>query len=195
MERLTEKRKAGVNEIVVHKNCKEEFCGYRHCENCKNQVEVFERLFELENKLEKGLLVEIGYCKDCRFFSPSTPCVKGEETGFCNAYDRGTKGSDKCRGFEPIKRGQIKLYWITKIQSATIRLFCAQDSDYVDGRAVRANEKAISYWLDKITDHEAERRRILDIIERQNWNTEDETFKPICDELRALGYEILEGVK
>lgn len=57
-KRLTEKTTAGVNEIVVHKNCKEDFCRYRHCENCQNQVEVFERLFELENKLESGQLVE-----------------------------------------------------------------------------------------------------------------------------------------
>lgn len=182
MERLTEK-------VFTGKDGKSEYA-------CNASVrETNNRLGELEDKLESGLLIEIGYCKDCRFFSPTDPREKEEEVGFCNASDRGTKGSDKCREFEPIKRGKIKLHWIVKIQSATIRLFCAQDSDYVDGRAVRANEKAISYWLDKITDHEAERRRILDIIERQNWNTEDATFKPICDELRALGYEILEGVK
>lgn len=90
---------------------------------------------------------------------------------------------------------KIKLYHISKIQSATIRLFEAQDEDYPDGRTVKANERAIKYWLDKVTTDEAEQRKILDIIERQNWNTEDYTFKPICDELRALGYEILEGVK
>lgn len=48
-----------MNEIVVHKNCHEDFCGFRHCENCKNQVEVFERLFELENKLESKQVVEL----------------------------------------------------------------------------------------------------------------------------------------
>ena len=90
---------------------------------------------------------------------------------------------------------QIKLYHIVKIQSATIKLFEAEDDDYPDGRAIKANERAIQHWLDKITPDEAEQRKILDIIERQNWNTEDYTFKPICDELRALGYEILEGVK
>ncbi len=90
---------------------------------------------------------------------------------------------------------QIKLYHIVKIQSATIRLFEAEDDDYPDGRVIKANERAIKHWLDKITTDETEQRKILDIIERQNWNTEDYTFKPICDELRALGYEILEGVK
>ncbi len=90
---------------------------------------------------------------------------------------------------------QIKLYHIVKIQSATIRLFEAEDDNYPDGRVIKANERAIKHWLDKITPDEAEQRKILDIIERQNWNAEDYTFKPICDELRALGYEILEGVK
>lgn len=90
---------------------------------------------------------------------------------------------------------QIKLYHIAKIQSATIRLFEAQDDDYPDGRVIKANERAIKHWLDKITTDEAEQRKILDIIERQNWNTSDYSFKPICDELRKLGYEILEGVK
>lgn len=89
----------------------------------------------------------------------------------------------------------IKLYHIMKIQKATINLFEAQDEDYPDGRVVQANERAIQYWLDKITKNKEEQRKILDIIERQNWNTKDCTYKPICDELRNLGYEILEGVK
>lgn len=90
---------------------------------------------------------------------------------------------------------QIKLYHIMKIQSATIRLFEAEDDDCPDYRVVRANERAIEHWLDKITTNKEERRKILDIIEHENWNTEDSSFKPICDRLRRLGYEILEGVK
>ena len=45
---------------------------------------------------------------------------------------------------------QIKLYHIVKIQSATIKLFEAEDDDYPDGRAIKANERAIQHWLDKI---------------------------------------------
>ena len=90
---------------------------------------------------------------------------------------------------------QIKLYHIAKVQRATVRLFEAQDEDYPDGRVVKANERAIQHWLGKITDNKEEQRKILDIIERQNWNTTDVTYKPICDELRKLGYEILEGAK
>ena len=79
---------------------------------------------------------------------------------------------------------------IVKIQAATIRKFAAEDSDYPDCRAIRANERAIQKWLDKITDDTDEQRQILDVVERGNWN-EDITFKPIYDELRALGYEVV----
>lgn len=85
--------------------------------------------------------------------------------------------------------------YIVKLQAATMRLFEALDDDYPDGRAVRANERAIQKWLDKITDNADEQRQILDIVERGNWNMEDTTFKPIYDELRALGYEIVEDRK
>lgn len=87
---------------------------------------------------------------------------------------------------------QINAYYIAKVQAATMRLFEALDEDYPDGRAVRANERAIQKWLDKMTDDEDEQREILRVIERGNWNTEDTTFKPIFDELRKLGYEIVE---
>lgn len=86
---------------------------------------------------------------------------------------------------------RINAYYIAQIQAATVRKFAAEDSDYPDGRAVKANERAIQKWLDKITDDTDEQRQILDVIERGNWNTGDITFKPIFDELRALGYEVV----
>ena len=87
-----------------------------------------------------------------------------------------------------------KIYsgYIVKIQAATMRLFDALDDDCPNWRAIRANERAIQKWLDKITDNADEQRQILDIVEHGNWNMEDTTFKPIFDELRALGYEIKE---
>lgn len=93
------------------------------------------------------------------------------------------------------KTKQIKLYHIAKIQQATIRKFAAEDDFCPDYRAVRANERAIQQWLNKITSDKEEQRKILDIIEQENWNEKDITFKPICDRLRALGYEIVEGTK
>lgn len=90
---------------------------------------------------------------------------------------------------------QINAYYVMKLQAATMRLFEAEDDWHPDYRAVRANERAIQTWLDKITDDEDEQREILRVIERNNWNMEDKTFKPICDGLRKLGYEIVEGTK
>ena len=88
---------------------------------------------------------------------------------------------------------QIYAGYIVKLQAATMRLFDALDDDYPNWRAIRANERAIQKWLDKITDDADEQRQILDIVECGNWNMKDTTFKPIFDELRALGYEIVEG--
>ena len=87
---------------------------------------------------------------------------------------------------------RINAFYIVKLQAATVRKFEAEDSDYPDGRAIRANERAIQTWLDKITDNADEQRQILDIVERGNWD-EDITFNPIFDGLRALGYE-MEGL-
>lgn len=87
---------------------------------------------------------------------------------------------------------QIDGEYLVKLQAATIRKFAAEDSDYPDCRAIRANERAIQKWLNKITDNADEQRQILDVIEHGNWNMKDTTFKPIFDELRALGYEVVE---
>lgn len=88
---------------------------------------------------------------------------------------------------------QIYAGYIVKLQAATMRLFDALDDDYPNWRAIRANERAIQRWLGKITDNADEQRQILDIVECGNWNMKDTTFKPIYDELRALGYEIVFG--
>lgn len=87
----------------------------------------------------------------------------------------------------------IPLKLIVEIQHLSIDLFEALDTDYPDGRIVRAKEKAIQNRLAKITDNEKEQGQILDAIEHGNWRTDDMTFKPICDELRELGYTIVEG--
>ena len=90
---------------------------------------------------------------------------------------------------------QIDGEYLVKLLAATIRKFAAEDSDYPNRKAIRANERAIQRWLDKITDNADEQRQILDVIERGNWNMKDTTFKQIFDELRALGYEIVEDRK
>ena len=95
--------------------------------------------------------------------------------------------TDVCGRMKKIFAGHI-----VKLQAATMRLFGAMDDDCPNWRAIRANERAIQKWLDKITDNADEQRQILEVIEHGNWNMKDTTFKPIFDELRALGYEIEE---
>ena len=88
---------------------------------------------------------------------------------------------------------EIKISWIIKLQHATMRLFNALDEDYPDYRGVRANERAIQYWLSKITDNVENQQKIHAIVRKHNFNTEDLTFRPICKEIRELGYTIKEG--
>ena len=88
---------------------------------------------------------------------------------------------------------QINLKTIAEIQRFSIQLFEAQDEDYPDNRVIRAKERAIWNRLAKITSDGKEQSQILDAIKRGNWRTDDLTYKPICDNLRNLGYEILEA--
>lgn len=80
---------------------------------------------------------------------------------------------------------------IVEIQRLSIELFEAQDEYYPDGRVVRARERAIWNRLAKITNDKQEQVKILEAIESGNWRTDDLTYKPICDDLRKLGYEII----
>ena len=58
----------------------------------------------------------------------------------------------------------VKLEYIVKIQRATMRIFEAQDQDYPDNRTVANNERAIQYWLNKITFNIEFQREIHKVI-------------------------------
>lgn len=175
---------------------------------------IYNRLAELEDKIERGELVEVP-----KGAVVLTPEERAEKMRLCNEERKQAViefaeklrdkefsvkiGSEwfavvKSRDIDEfVKEGgvrrmkQIDGEYIVKLQAATIRKFAAEDSDYPDCRAIKANERAIQKWLDKITDDTDEQRQILDVIERGNWNMEDTTFKPIFDELRVLGYEVV----
>lgn len=89
-----------------------------------------------------------------------------------------------------MKKALIKLEYIVKIQRATMRVFEAQDRNNPDNRVVANNERAIQYWLNKITPNIEYQSEIHKVIERNNFNAEDLTYKCICDQLRALGYVV-----
>ena len=86
---------------------------------------------------------------------------------------------------------KIKLKDIIKIQYLEMELFEIEDDEYVDYRKVRGKERAIYNSLEKITDDKEKQKEIRDCVYKNMWNTEDTTFKPICDGLRQLGYEVV----
>ncbi len=86
---------------------------------------------------------------------------------------------------------KIKAEWIVKIQRASMRIFEAEDEDYPNRRVVNANRKAIDHYLSLITDNREEQLKILAAIERENFNASDPTYKPVFDNIRALGHEVI----
>lgn len=86
---------------------------------------------------------------------------------------------------------EIELKDIIKLQHLYIEIFCEEDEDYPDRRAIRAKEKAVQRILDKITDNRFNQEEIWKVVQIKSWDDTDKTFKPICDRLRELGYKII----
>ena len=82
---------------------------------------------------------------------------------------------------------------IVKLQKLYIEIFEEEDGYPVDGRIIANKEKAQQRILSKITEDTILQNKIISAIGRGSWNSNDYTFKPICDELRELGFEITEG--
>lgn len=82
---------------------------------------------------------------------------------------------------------------IVKLQRLYIEIFEEEDGYPVDYRVVRNKEKAQQRILDKITDDTILQNKIISAIGSGSWNTSDNTYKPICDKLRELGFEIIGG--
>lgn len=86
---------------------------------------------------------------------------------------------------------KIKLKDIAKLQHLYIDIFTEEDEDYPDGRIISNKERAAQRILDRITDKKFNQIEIWKVIQIKSWDTTDNTFKPICDRLRNLGYEIV----
>ena len=63
--------------------------------------------------------------------------------------------------------------------------------EYVDRRRISPKEKKIDRILERITSDKKEQRVILEAINKETFNTNDYTFKPIVDNLKKIGYEIV----
>ena len=86
---------------------------------------------------------------------------------------------------------KINLKDIIKIQHLEMEIFEEEDGFPVNSHIVINKEGAIYNILEKITDDTEKQKEIRDCIYKNMWNTEDNTFKPICDALRKLGYEVV----
>lgn len=86
---------------------------------------------------------------------------------------------------------RIELKDIMKLQHLYIDIFSEEDENYPDKRIINNKERAVQRILDKITDKKFNQIEIWKVIQIKSWDTTDNTFKPICDRLRNLGYEII----
>ena len=87
---------------------------------------------------------------------------------------------------------KIELKDIVKLQRLYIDIFIEEDEDYPNRRIINNKEKAVQKILDKITDKKYNQIEIWRIIQIKSWDTTtDNTFKPICNRLRELEYEII----
>ena len=99
-----------------------------------------------------------------------------------NVYDISEKKKDKIK---------IALKDIRKLQHLYIDIFTEEDEDYPDGRIINNKEKAVQRILDRITDKRFNQIEIWKVIQIKSWDTTDNTYRPICNRLRELGYEII----
>lgn len=88
---------------------------------------------------------------------------------------------------------KIYMSQIKKIAILCLEIFEEEDNNYPDRRVVRNKERAIQNVLDKITSDEEEQAKIYNAIDKEIFNTKDYIYKPMCDNLRAIGYTVVEG--
>lgn len=90
---------------------------------------------------------------------------------------------------------KVKLNTIAKIQRNLIKIFEAEDSFRPNRRVAKACDTANKKYLQSITDDVEIQNTIITIIEKHLFNFKDTTWKPICDDLRALGFEVISGTQ
>lgn len=88
-------------------------------------------------------------------------------------------------------KNKIELKDIVKLQHLHIDIFTEEDEDYPNKRIISNKERAVQRILDKITDKRFNQIEIWKVIQVKSWDTTDDTYRPICNRLRELGYEII----
>ncbi len=87
--------------------------------------------------------------------------------------------------FEPefFYNKRIDVCYINKIKNCQLRIFEAEDDDFVDRRIVRINERAIEHWLDKAEIKDKILR--YELVENIKWNNDN-----CCEVLEKLLWRI-----
>lgn len=82
---------------------------------------------------------------------------------------------------------------IKKINNLYLEIFYEEEDDFPNRRIIKRNEKKIDEILEEITIDKKEQNKIYEAITSESFNTNDITYKPICDNLRKLRYTIIQG--
>ena len=70
-----------------------------------------------------------------------------------------------------------------------------EQEEYIDRRSISPKERKIDRILKTITEDKEEQKAIYRAINSETFNMNDTTFKLIVENLRALGYEIVDTEK
>lgn len=86
---------------------------------------------------------------------------------------------------------KIDLRDIVKLQRLYIQIFTEEDNESPNRRIIAPKERAVQRILDNITTNKFNQIEIWKVIQLKTWDRSDNTYRPICNRLRELGYEII----
>lgn len=90
---------------------------------------------------------------------------------------------------------QIRARDVKIINYLLVEIAELEQEEYIDRRSISPKERKIDRILKTITEDKEEQKAIYKAINSETFNTSDTTFKPIVDNLRKLGYEIVYSKK
>lgn len=86
---------------------------------------------------------------------------------------------------------QIQAKDVKVINSLLVEIAELEEDEYVDRRRISPKARKIDRILKRITEDEKEQNAIYIAISEETFNMEDITFKPIIENLKKIGYEIV----
>ncbi len=91
------------------------------------------------------------------------------------------------------KADEVKIDFkdIVKLQRLYVEIFEEEDNYYPDKRIIVNKERAVQRILNKITNNTFKQREIWKVVQLKSWDNTDKSYKPICNRLRELEYEII----